>query len=287
MSNTRDPQLDALLQAASRPRPELDALAEVASGLGYVRAERFAERVYESLFYAIATGKIAPGSKLPAELELAALFDVSRPVVRQALDRLREDQLVDSRRGSGTYVRAKPDLMGGMPAVDPARRVGHILEGLELRMVIEPECAYFAALRRSAICRKWTACWPATRMRTRPATSPTTTTSAFIAPSPPPPATSASCRCSSRWSTTSATRQRDAAAGPYRTLEAHPRRHRRTPPDLPLDPRAGRRGRAQHHALAHREGPQPDAQQRAGTVASPRRTVLRKNCADSHALKRL
>ena len=46
-------------------------------------------------------------------------------------------------------MRAKPDLMGGMPAVDPARRVGHILEGLELRMVIEPECAYFAALRRS------------------------------------------------------------------------------------------------------------------------------------------
>ena len=44
---------------------------------------------------------------------------------------------------------AKPDLMGGMPAVDPARRVGHILEGLELRMVIEPECAYLAALRRT------------------------------------------------------------------------------------------------------------------------------------------
>jgi len=150
MSNERDPQLDALLESASRPRPELDVLADVASGLGYVRAERFAERVYESLFYAIATGKIAPGNKLPTELELAALFEVSRPVVRQALDRLREDRLVDSIRGSGPYVRAKPDLMGGMPAVDPARRVGHILEGLELRMVIEPECAYLAALRRSS-----------------------------------------------------------------------------------------------------------------------------------------
>ncbi len=148
MSKLRDPQLDKLLTAASRPRPELDVLAEVASGLGYVRAERFAERVYESLFYAIATGKIAPGAKLPTELELAALFEVSRPVVRQALDRLREDQLVESVRGSGSYVRAKPDLMGGMPAVDPARRVGHILEGLELRRVIEPECAYLAALRR-------------------------------------------------------------------------------------------------------------------------------------------
>ncbi|WAI82130.1 MULTISPECIES: FadR/GntR family transcriptional regulator [Achromobacter] len=150
MSDVRDPQLGSLLESASRPRPELDVLADVASGLGYVRAERFAERVYESLFYAIATGKIAPGNKLPTELELAALFEVSRPVVRQALDRLREDQLVDSIRGSGTYVRAKPDLMGGMPAVDPARRVGHILEGLELRMVIEPECAYLAALRRSS-----------------------------------------------------------------------------------------------------------------------------------------
>ena len=74
---------------------------------------------------------------------------MSRPVVRQALDRLREDQLVESIRGSGSYVRAKPDLMGGMPAVDPARRVGHILEGLELRRVIEPECAYLAALRRT------------------------------------------------------------------------------------------------------------------------------------------
>ena len=65
MSNVRDPQLDKLLSAATRPRPELDVLAEVASGLGYVRAERFAERVYESLFYAIATGKIGPGAKLP------------------------------------------------------------------------------------------------------------------------------------------------------------------------------------------------------------------------------
>ena len=88
-------------------RPELDALAEVASGLGYVRAERFAERVYEPVLRH-RHRQIAPGSKLPAELELAALFDVSRPVVRQALDRLREDQLVDSRRGSGTYVRPSP-----------------------------------------------------------------------------------------------------------------------------------------------------------------------------------
>ena len=63
MSNTRDPQLDALLQAASRPGPNW--MRWPRSRPAYVRAERFAERVYESLFYAIATGKIAPGSKRP------------------------------------------------------------------------------------------------------------------------------------------------------------------------------------------------------------------------------
>ena len=94
MSNTRDPQLDALLQAASRPRPELDALAEVASGLGYVRAERFAERVYESLFYAIATGKIAPAASCPPSWNWPRCL-TCRARSRQALDRLREDQLVD------------------------------------------------------------------------------------------------------------------------------------------------------------------------------------------------
>ena len=74
-------------------------------GLEPVRHERFAERVYESLFHAIMTGKLAPDTRLPAEVQLASFFQVSRPVVRQALDRLRQDRLIESIRGSGTYVR--------------------------------------------------------------------------------------------------------------------------------------------------------------------------------------
>ncbi len=69
--------------------------------------------------------------------------------MRQALDRLREDQLVDSIRGSGTYVKSEAGPDGRHARSGPARRVGHILEGLELRMVIEPECAHLAALRRT------------------------------------------------------------------------------------------------------------------------------------------
>ena len=69
-----------------RPGASGDILSLAAAGLGPVRPERFAERVYETLFHAIVEGRIAVGSKLPSENDLATLFEVSRPVVRQALD---------------------------------------------------------------------------------------------------------------------------------------------------------------------------------------------------------
>ena len=134
-------------------RPVAETAAEAAPaasvsdlGLAPVRHERFAERVYDGLFHAIMTGKLAPGARLPSELELAGHFQVSRPVVRQALDRLRKDELVSSIRGSGTYVRSGP--APAAPPVPSGGDMGHILHGLELRLVVEPECAYLAALRR-------------------------------------------------------------------------------------------------------------------------------------------
>lgn len=127
--------------------PEAAPAASVSDlGLAPVRHERFAERVYDGLFHAIMTGKLAPGARLPSELELAGHFQVSRPVVRQALDRLRKDELVSSIRGSGTYVRSAP--APSAPPLPSGGDMGHILHGLELRLVVEPECAYLAALRR-------------------------------------------------------------------------------------------------------------------------------------------
>lgn len=119
---------------------------------GPARPERLAARVYESLFHAIVTGKFARGQRLPSENLLAAQFDVSRPIVRQALDRLREEGLIESIRGSGSYVNEHPERAGGTagPDGDPMERMNEILNGLEFRMVVETEAAFFAAQRRNA-----------------------------------------------------------------------------------------------------------------------------------------
>jgi GntR family transcriptional repressor for pyruvate dehydrogenase complex len=112
-----------------------------------VKHERFAERVYESLFHAILTAKLAPKTRLPSEVQLATFFQVSRPVVRQALDRLRSDQLIESVRGSGTFVRSDWPQVSTSPPQE--LDLSHWLHGQELRLVLEPECAHWAALRRS------------------------------------------------------------------------------------------------------------------------------------------
>jgi len=140
------PRAEALTVA---PAPEGGA-APLPSRLGLepVRHERFAERVYDNLFHSIMTGKLGPRARLPSEGALAAMFAVSRPVVRQALDRLRNDRLVESIRGSGTYVRADPSPVPAVPLARFPADMSHIFHGLELRLVIEPECACLAALRR-------------------------------------------------------------------------------------------------------------------------------------------
>lgn len=57
---------------------------------------------------AIAEGQYPEGSRLPTEADLAARFGVNRHTIRHALSKLIEDGLVHSRRGSGSFVLARP-----------------------------------------------------------------------------------------------------------------------------------------------------------------------------------
>ena len=61
------------------------------------------ERVYDAVYADLLEGRLSPGSRL-REVELAARFDVSRTVVRQALQRLAQDGLVELQHNRGAQV---------------------------------------------------------------------------------------------------------------------------------------------------------------------------------------
>ena len=54
----------------------------------------------------IAAGELAPGTRLPAERDLAAQWGVAYQTVRRAMRELRGRGLVASVVGKGTYVRS-------------------------------------------------------------------------------------------------------------------------------------------------------------------------------------
>ncbi len=125
------------------PTPASTPFARLAS------AGSLADLATEALGRLVRGGEYLPRSRLPTEMELAARFGVSRTVVREAVARLKFAGLVESRQGSGLYVR-EPNR--AMPFhIDPGapHSAGSVLEILELRRGLEAEAAALAAERRS------------------------------------------------------------------------------------------------------------------------------------------
>lgn len=88
----------------------------------------------------MASGKFPVGAKLPAERELATIYDVSRPVVREAIIALEVQGLIEVRVGSGAYVKALPGTDKDLSGFNISA-----IELTEARLLIEGECAALAA----------------------------------------------------------------------------------------------------------------------------------------------
>jgi len=172
---TRESSLDVL--PAARPA----GLAHAASALTAVmaaadppagaplnavaRPQSLANETYRQLLLQLDMGVWKPGAKLPPEKALADSLGVSRPIVREALARLKADGRIESRQGSGAFVAERNKiaafrLQSGPVAstydqsdVQPASAVeiadAAERELLELRQIVEAGAAELAAQRRT------------------------------------------------------------------------------------------------------------------------------------------
>jgi GntR family transcriptional repressor for pyruvate dehydrogenase complex len=107
------------------------------------------DRVCEALVQLIGGEDFPPGSRLPSEMKMASRFGVSRTVIREAVSRLKSEGLVESRQGSGVFVRERN--MDSPFRIDPAimDSIHSVLQVVELRQVLEGEIAALAAKRRT------------------------------------------------------------------------------------------------------------------------------------------
>ena len=98
------------------------------------------QRVAAAIEQEIQQGRYPAGSRLPAERELAEMFKVSRPTVREAMIALEIREFVEVRHGAGVYVTQN------LPAdrAEVELNVG-AFELIEARLMFEGEAAALAA----------------------------------------------------------------------------------------------------------------------------------------------
>ncbi|MEO8536501.1 MAG: FadR/GntR family transcriptional regulator [Betaproteobacteria bacterium] len=110
-----------------------------------VEPKRLYRQIADQLAQLIAAGEFAPGSRLPAERELAVSLGVSRTSVREAIISLEMSGLVDVRVGTGIFVTLRAD---GPRSASRDAGPGPF-ELLSARKMVEGEIAALAATTAS------------------------------------------------------------------------------------------------------------------------------------------
>ena len=108
-----------------------------------VAPQRLYQQIAEQLRMLITAGEFLPGSRLPAERDLAKQLGVSRPSVREALIALEVEGWVEVRTGSGVYVLDRSSAPTARDTPIALNEWGP-LELIRARRVIEGEIAAIA-----------------------------------------------------------------------------------------------------------------------------------------------
>lgn len=110
-----------------------------------------ASQVLSKLRTLIAEHPYQPGMKLPPERQLAQKWRVGRPAVREAIKALTVLDVLESRRGDGTYVKSLCGLsMGWTAKIEEFNTDFDMVELLEVRKMIEPRAAALTTVRATS-----------------------------------------------------------------------------------------------------------------------------------------
>lgn len=113
-----------------------------------IKPKKVSSQIADQIRDSILAGDFSPGDKLPPERELAEMFGVSRPSVREALNILASAGLVMSYQGGGTVVLSLVEAGQGNALSELIRsQQERALEVIEVRKCMESWTAYYAAQR--------------------------------------------------------------------------------------------------------------------------------------------
>ena len=120
-----------------------------------VRQRRLSDDIVERLEGMILEGTLTAGERLPAERQLAEQFGVSRPSLREAIQKLVAKGMLVSRQGGGNYVAQSMGSTFSDPLLQLLENNPEVERDLlEFRHTLEASCAYYAALRATAVDRE-------------------------------------------------------------------------------------------------------------------------------------
>ena len=107
-------------------------------------AESTAEEIFNMI---VVDKKYLPGEKIPNENELSTKMRVSRSTLREAIKILETGNVLEIRRGRGTFVTSLNgvDTIGGIEKLASVKV--NLKDLYEMRMLFEPQIAYYAAIR--------------------------------------------------------------------------------------------------------------------------------------------
>lgn len=120
-----------------------------------IRPTKLADVIAVRLERLILEGALRPGERLLPERELAQKFDVSRPSLREAQDKLEKRGLLFTGAGGGTYVAPLlgEDFIAPLLQVLQTRPEA-TFDYLEFRAIVDGATAYLASLRSTHIDRE-------------------------------------------------------------------------------------------------------------------------------------